>query len=145
MRTGVELLDQIERITRRIARLRVEADRLRNEVALRVSPRVDGVGGGRRGHVSRVEVGIVGALEREQEAGALADELAILRASAAPMIDGLRGDLVRQAMRLRYLRGYSVRRVARWITEREESRCSDKRAEALLRLGAEQAQRQAPD
>ena len=141
MTTGIELLDRIERITRRYLRAKAQARIAEDNVALNITgaPSETGIRGG--GGVSRVELGAMLSADAMIKANDLFEELKELREELKPYVWNMPDGPEKKAVRMYYLRGQSLFVIGRVLGKRSNSVWTADAALAALQRGIEYLRR----
>ena len=121
MTTGIELLDRIERVTRRYLRAKAQARIAEDNVALNITgaPSETGIRSG--GGVSRVELGAMLSADAQIKANELFEELKELREELKPYAWSMPEGPEKKAVRMYYLRGQSLLVIGRVLGNRSNS------------------------
>lgn len=119
MKTNIKLLDAIELTTRRYLRARARAKSAIEDIALSISCAPSDTGIRTGGHSSRTEAGALMQAEAEQKAEALHEELEALRRQLKPYAWKMKYGPERSVIRLYYLRGRSLKKIAAYLHNRD--------------------------
>lgn len=121
MTTGIELLDRIERVTRRYLRAKAQARIAEDNVALNITgaPSETGIRSG--GGASRVELGAMLSADAQIRANELFAELKELREELKPYARSMPEGPEKKAVRMYYLRGQNLLVIGRVLGKRFNS------------------------
>lgn len=138
MKTNIKLLDAIELTNRRYLRARAKARSAIEDIALGIScaPSDTGIRSGGCG--SRTEAGALMQAEAEQKAEALHEELEALRRQLKPIAWKMKPGAEKSVIRLYYLRGRSMNRIAIYLQRRERREWTVEDVLDALQRGVEQ-------
>ena len=141
LKTKIDLLDKIERTTRRYYRARAQARVTLENIALNITgaPSESGVHGG--GGASRVELGAMLSADAEIKANELFRELQALRKSLRPYVWEMPEGHEKTAVRMYYLRGQGLATIGRILGKHTSTTWTSDAALAALQRGVEYLRR----
>lgn len=137
MTTGIELLDRIERVTRRYLRAKAQARIAEDNVALNITgaPSETGIRSG--GGASRVELGAMLSADAQIKANELFEELKWLREELKPYARSMPEGPEKKAVRMYYLRGQGLGKIGLTLGKRNNSAWTPDAVIGALQRGVE--------